>query len=59
VCAFIACVQKCVHVCVLVYNFTSFPGNEKELNPPSSKKVYEEMIPYHKAYDNAKNKCKI
>lgn len=42
-----ACVM-CIH---------SFPGNEEGLNPPPNKKVCGEMIAYHRAYDNAKNKC--
>ena len=39
-----------------IYLLLRFPGGHEEPNSPPSKKIYEELVPYHEAYDNAKNK---
>ena len=43
------------YVRTYIINF-SFPGGREELNTPPSKKKYEELVSYHKAYDNAQNR---
>ena len=35
----------------------SFPRKYEEKREPPKQKVYEEMKPYHKAYDNASNRA--
>lgn len=37
------------------YLLLRFPGGEEPKSPPS-KKIYKELLPYHEAYDNAKNR---